>query len=167
MDVFLELGVYLILFIAVGIFAICCYVFYANNEDGKNDIKDTNKNVDHPNDPNEPIITPKEEMEAEEPKPAEAQAPTQEPVSEDELRAQIKRDVMEELRAGAKKVERKKLSTLKIVALVMFGLQLFGIAGLYTSAGLDFVSAIARGIGASVFLIVGAVLVIVDDLKGV
>lgn len=98
--------------------------------------------------------------------PKNISKPTQEPTSEDELREQIKRDVLAELRRDEKKVEKRKLSTMKIVALVMFGLQFLGIAGLYISAGVDFVSAVARGIGFSVFLIVGVVLVLWDDLKG-
>ncbi len=60
----------------------------------------------------------------------------------------------------------KKLSTMKIVGIVLFGLQIFSTMGQLMEAGLGFGEAITRGIGASVLVIAGVVLFIVDDLRG-
>lgn len=59
----------------------------------------------------------------------------------------------------------KRFSTKKKVAIVMFALQILGNAGAYMEGGLDVASALARGIGASVFLIVGMVLILTDEAR--
>ena len=47
----------------------------------------------------------------------------------------------------------------------MFALQILGNAGAYMEGGLDVASALARGVGASVFLIVGMVLILTDESR--
>lgn len=74
----------------------------------------------------------KQTPKAKEPKPAAAQAPTQEPMSEDDLRDQIKKEVLAELNA-----KKKKRSLRTTWASVLLFLQIASFAGRMIQQGFN------------------------------
>ena len=74
----------------------------------------------------------------------------------------IKREILEELKAQGLKPVRRKLTTRQKWAIALFSLQIVGYAGWLVQVGENVLSALAQAIGASVFMIIGAILLFTE-----
>lgn len=86
--------------------------------------------------------------------------------TEDELREQIKREILEDLKAQGLKPMRRRFTTRQKWAIALFSLQTVAYAGSLVQVGVNVISAIAQAIGASVFMIIGAILLLTEKKEG-
>ena len=141
-----------LIIICLVIFIVVFFVLLGIEGSSKKDIKKMQKNGVLQYAPNEPIITTKDDAEAEEPNPTEEQEPTQEPMSEEELREQIRSEVLAEIE---EKNEEKSSKGARILSIALVAIQ-----NIFLVSTLDWENAL--GVVTFLLGIVGIVLLLVS-----